>query len=341
MNEEEQNNDGDVPAYSWLNQAFRVPLTQVNPRTFYPWSSSLALEYRAKLVIILMNLAAATFLAEKPCDRYGVLFNCSAVFFVCNKLYKNYPWRQPLTNYVWKILCFWPTTQILFYFVLLIASQIVKLTCALSLTSHIFLTFWAVFIIAWFFIDATWKHKYVDLEKERPITINFSSYIEHLILLFVISPKYDAFYSIWLYGIWGILLFQALWIDLFISKEIQLFVLGFFAISCLKMVFVYLKLIGVEATTEWGNEEKIYSGKVINCLKEVLNSLPSESGESFDELAIAVPYLQQEASILQNAKYVDKETKGELQNLIKDKKIADFRESLRDYTPYSTECCIS
>ncbi|GFQ80122.1 hypothetical protein TNCT_440361 [Trichonephila clavata] len=328
--------------YTWLNKAFIVPPTPQNPRTFYPWSSSLALEYRAKLAIVLMNFVAAFFLAEKPCDRFGVLFNCSAAYLLCDFLYRNYPWRQPLKNHVWSLLCFWPTAQPLFYLIILpVVFKILKETCTLSTMSLCFLAVWIIIVTARFLRDDSCTEMSSELERERPVTINYSSYIEHCILLIITSIFYPAFYSAGLYAFWGLLFFNALQYDMFIEKGVQFVIFGFFVICGLKMVLVYMNAICEEAIQEWENKEMEYSKKVILKLREVLGNLPQAPGSVYDKLALDVPFLQQEARILQNAKYVDKEIKDELKYMVNEQKIVEFRESLHDYKPYSKECCIS
>ncbi|GFT52476.1 uncharacterized protein NPIL_144341 [Nephila pilipes] len=341
MDEEEQRGDVDFGIYTWLNKAFDVPPKQLNPRAFYPWSSSLALEYRSKLAIVLLNLAAALFLVERPCDQFGVLFNCSLVFLLCDILYRNYPWRQPLKNHLWRLLRRWPTAQVSFCFVMLAAFRILKEACALSGASLCFLIGWTGFLTSWFFTRKTWKHAYDFLEKERPVSISFSSYIEHCVLLIISSIFYPAFYSACLYAILGSLFFTALWLDLFANQTAQYFILSFFIVTCLKMVIVYLQIVCKEATREWEDQEMLYSNKVVNHLWDVVDNLSQRSEHDLDAMAVAVPFLQQEALILQNAKYVDKEIKDVLQRLIKEEQIEDFQKSLHDYTPYSAECCIS
>ncbi|GFY46855.1 hypothetical protein TNIN_361221 [Trichonephila inaurata madagascariensis] len=327
--------------YTWLNKAFNVPPKPLNPRTFYPWSSSLALEYRAKLAIVLMNLVAAFFLAEKPCDRVALLFNCSAAFLLCDFLYRNYPWRQPLKNHVWSLLCFWPTAQPLFVFLLPVAFKLLYDTCTLPTMSLCFLIVWIFIVTNRLLRDDSCTVMSSELAKERPVTINCLSYIEHCLLLIMTSIHYPAFFSACFYAFWGLLFYYALQYDLFIDKAIQFVIFSFFIISCLMMVLVHMNTICDKIIKEWEEKEEAYSKKVILRLKEELGKLPQQPGPVYDRLALDVPFLQQEARILQNAKYVDWKIKDELKSAANKQKFMEFRESLHDYKPYSRECCIS
>ncbi|GFY35119.1 hypothetical protein TNCV_5044941 [Trichonephila clavipes] len=289
-----------------------------------------------------MNLVAALFLAEKPCDRVGLLFNCSAAFLLCDFLYRNYPWRQPLKNRMWSLLCFWPTAQPLFYFIILpVAFKALYDTCTLPTMSLCFLVVWIIVVTKRLLRDDSCTALSSELSKKRPVTINCSSYIEHCILLITNSICHPAFFSAGLYAFWGLLFYHSLQYDLFIDNGIQFFIFSFFIISCLVMVLVYMNTICDKIIEEWSEKEMAYSNEVIRELNDALHQLDEQRDQDYDMLALDFPFLQQEARILQNAKYVDWEIKDGLENAANDQRIVEFRESLHDYKPYSKECCIS
>ncbi|GBM51712.1 hypothetical protein AVEN_28134-1 [Araneus ventricosus] len=260
--------DGEV----WIHQAFGVPSVPKSRRDHYPFSKCTALPYRLKLAFALLNAACAFILVEDPCDRLSLLLTFWLLFITCESVYKNYPWREPLNVWLWRLRWAVPYSEVLsticVVLLLLVWTQ-VGVGCELPHPLAAGVALWLCFMVAWPLVRERWHREerseddYDQFSAIRPWVLTLPRPFA-LVLAALYSPSLLAFLAMYMASSVPALFLHGWVADVWAAST------GVLVLGCLAVLCCHRLPEDVRRTlAAWEVDEASYARRIENTLRIV------------------------------------------------------------------------
>ncbi|XP_055924895.1 uncharacterized protein LOC129956904 isoform X2 [Argiope bruennichi] len=331
-----------------LNDLLDIPSVPASRRDHYPFSKDMALAYRLQLAILLLNAACALWCVE-PCHRLGLLFSFWLLFVLCENVYRNYPWREPLNVWMWHLYLGIPCFRMLLFIciiLLLLFLTYVGTGCELDHPLMEASVAWLSGMAIWPLVRDRRRQEKSEEDYDQfssirpwllmlpgPFGIIFAALHSPSLLILLAAFAASSMVGLFLHG-----LIADVW-----TVSSGTLMLGLFAILCCHRLPEDVRL----TMAAWEEEEITYARRIENSLRIVKGNLrtaglPSEGSARFDRLAIQVPLLLREVKILRKmSRTITESTARELKMLTTAEELVEFKKKTDNYGPYTSECCIS